>query len=64
MARSARSKFRQIDASRALKAAVAAGLIPQSYRISPEGEIVVHLVSGADKSENSFDELMRGKGEV
>lgn len=58
MGRSNKSCFRQIDACRALKAALAAGLVPQSYRISPEGEIIVNLSAEGDGFQNSFDQLI------
>lgn len=58
MVRYNKSSFRQIDACRALKAALAAGLVPQSYRISPEGEIIVNLSAEGGEFQNSFDQLI------
>lgn len=55
---SRRSTFRQVDATRALKAAVAAGLKPSGYRVDPTGAIEV-LFAGSDRgvSHNSFDDI-------
>ena len=39
----ARSTFKQADATRALRAAVAAGLKPSGYRIDPNGVIEVQF---------------------
>lgn len=56
MARS--QTFKQSDATRALKAAVAAGLKPTGYRIDPTGAInVLFGASTHDKLANSFDEI-------
>ena len=53
-----RSAFKQADAARALRAAVAAGLKPSGYSIAPDGSIHVEL-NGAVPSGNSFDQLRR-----
>lgn len=52
-----RSSFRQADATRALKAAAAAGLKPTGYRIDPGGSIVVMFGEAAARSANSFDDI-------
>jgi hypothetical protein len=55
-----RASFKQADASRALRAAIAAGLQPDGYTITPDGSITVRLNSGVRPSgENSFDEILR-----
>lgn len=56
---SRRQTFKQSDATRALKAAVAAGLKPTGYRLEPTGAIEV-LFSGLERtsSANSFDEIL------
>ena len=54
---SRRAAFKQADATRALRAAVAAGLKPISFRIDPSGAIVVNMGDGAVRSSNSFDEI-------
>lgn len=53
-----RATFRQSDATRALKAAVAAGLKPTGYRLDPTGAIEV-LFDGQHRiaAQNSFDEI-------
>lgn len=53
-----RAAFSQSDATRALKAAVAAGLKPSGYRVDPTGTIEV-LFSGGERPmpSNSFDEI-------
>lgn len=53
-----RSSFKQADATRALRAAVAAGLRPSGYRVDPTGaiEVLFGRVDGAPTS-NSFDEI-------
>ncbi|QIK77537.1 hypothetical protein G7077_11525 [Sphingomonas piscis] len=54
-----RSSFKQADAARALKAAVAAGLYPSGYTIGIDGSITVNLeVPGGGHSVNSFDKIM------
>ena len=41
------ARFKQADATRALRAAVAAGLKPSSYRIDAAGAIIVIFGDGA-----------------
>lgn len=51
-----RASFRQADLTRALRAAVAAGLKPSGYRINPvDGSIEVQIAGGAARAGNSFD---------
>lgn len=52
-----RANFKQADATRALKAAAAAGLKPTGYRIDPGGAIVVMFGEAAARSGNSFDDI-------
>lgn len=53
-----RASFKQADATRALKGAVAAGLKPTGYRIDPTGAIVVMFTGAAsERAINSFDEI-------
>lgn len=54
-----RASFRQSDAARALRAALAAGLEPTGYTISVDGSITVRLGDGESNDNNSFDRLMR-----
>ena len=54
-----RASFKQADAARALRAAVAAGLEPSGYTIAIDGSIHVDLSSGAIGTGNSFDQLRR-----
>lgn len=56
---SRRAAIKQVDATRALKAAVAAGLKPTGYRIEPSGAIEVHFSDAASLGGNSFDEIQR-----
>lgn len=56
MSRAAR--FKQADATRALRAAVAAGLKPSGFRIDANGAIVVMLGDDTSEPRNSFDTLM------
>jgi len=54
-----RASFKQADATRALRAAVAAGLRPSGYKIDPTGAIVVMLADGTSSkpsSSNPWDE--------
>lgn len=39
----AAARFKQADATRALKAAVQAGLKPRGYRVEPDGSIYVDV---------------------
>ena len=56
-----RASFKQADAARALRAAIAAGLQPGCYTISADGSITVSLISECSTAgENSFDHIMRG----
>lgn len=56
---SRRATFKQADAARALRAAVAVGLRPSGYTIAPDGSISVSLdVGGLRSAENSFDQLI------
>lgn len=58
--RSRRASFKQADAARALKAAIAAGLQPYGYTIAPDGAITVNLGTSVDNTEeNTFDQVMR-----
>lgn len=58
MTASRRSSFKQADATRALRGAVAAGLKPTGYRIDPTGAIEVMFTGAmADRQTNSFDEI-------
>lgn len=54
-----RASFRQADAARALRAAIAAGLRPSGYTIATDGSISVMLEGGSAITDNSFDQLMR-----
>ena len=53
-----RASFKQADATRALRAAVSAGLKPNGYTIGADGSITVLLGDAAGISQNSFDRLM------
>src|SRR3546814_4013481 len=53
MSRAAR--FKQADATRALRAAVAAGLKPSGFKIDANGAIVVMFGDDTPESRNSFD---------
>lgn len=52
-----RASFKMADATRALKAAVAAGLKPTGYRLEPTGAIEVTFSDGQQRSANSFDDI-------
>jgi hypothetical protein len=53
-----RASFKQADAARALRAAVAAGLRPNGYTIGIDGSITVSLGDTDAVSGNSFDQIM------
>jgi hypothetical protein len=50
--------FRQTDAARALRAAVAAGLKPSGYVIAPDGSIRVEFIEGNGVPRNPLDRLL------
>lgn len=53
------ARFRQADATRALRAAKAAGLNPSGYKIDPSGAIVVMFANGTTQppaNSNPWDE--------
>lgn len=52
------ARFRQADLTRALRAAVAAGMKPSGCRIDANGDIVVMLGNEAIAQANSFDALL------
>jgi len=54
-----KATFKQADASRALRAAVAAGLRPKGYTIGIDGSITVSLGETDSAASNSFDQIMR-----
>lgn len=54
-----RASFKQADAARALRAAVAAGLQPLGYTIGVDGSITVKLGGTETSDDNSFDQIMR-----
>jgi hypothetical protein len=56
-----RAKFRQVDVTRALKGAAAAGYDDARVEITPEGCVVVIVgkAAAAPAHRNSFDELLR-----
>lgn len=57
--RAGRASFRQADATKALRAALAAGLYPTGYRIDPlTGAIVVQFGESSSEASNSFDALI------
>jgi hypothetical protein len=41
--------FRQVDVTRALKSALAAGLIVTDYKIAPDGSILVRVAGAGDQ---------------
>lgn len=51
-------RFKQADATRALRAAAAAGMKPSGIKITPSGEIVVMFSDDTSGRRNSFDELI------
>ena len=53
-----RASFRQADAARALRAAVAAGFEPRGYTIGVDGSITVKLSEAQTSDDNSFDRIM------
>ena len=55
------AKFKQVDVTRAVKGAVAAGLAVGGFKIDPRtGEIVVWCAgSGANETANPCDRLLR-----
>jgi hypothetical protein len=55
---SRRAAFTQADATRALRAAVAAGLKPSGYRIDPNGVIHVEFGKEGGDKRNGFDEAL------
>jgi hypothetical protein len=55
------SAFKQADATKALKAAVAAGLKPSGYTIGADGAIHVTFGDGPSPLANSFDRLRQGR---
>lgn len=55
---SARAAFKQSDATRALRAAVAAGMRPSGYKIDREGAIVVLFDEAAPLRKNPLDRLL------
>lgn len=57
--RARRATFRQADATRALRAAVSAGLHPRGYTIGVDGSITVKLGEDEVSYDNSFDQIMR-----
>jgi hypothetical protein len=60
MTLSRRAHFKQADAARALRAAVAAGLTPSGYTIAADGSITVALGGGgSDEQANTFDLKLR-----
>ena len=57
---SRRANFRQSDATRALRAAVAAGLRPSGFKIDPNGAIVVQFDEAPIASlSNPWDEVLK-----
>ena len=58
---SRKARFKQADATRALRAAQKAGLKPCGYKIEPSGAIVVMLENGAPETvhhANPWDSLL------
>ena len=58
------STFKQLDVTRALKAAAAAGIPVQRYEIDKQGKIVIVLKDGATVSDDNsaLAEFRRGHG--
>lgn len=59
--RSQNARFKQADATRALRAAQKAGLKPSGYKIEPSGAIFVMLDNGAPDTvahANPWDSLL------
>jgi hypothetical protein len=52
------ARFKQADATRALRAAVAAGLKPSGYKVDADGAIIVLFGDSALEASNSFDSLI------
>jgi hypothetical protein len=52
-----RATFKQADATKALRAAVAAGLFPTGYQIDPVTGTITVQFSGVGEAGNSFDQL-------
>lgn len=50
---SAPATFKQVDLTRALKAALAAGLNVAGYEIAPDGRIIVHTVETTTETTTS-----------
>lgn len=51
-------RFKQADLTRALRAALAAGMKPSGYRIDASGDIIVMLGGEGVSPVNSFDALI------
>ena len=56
--RQRRASFKQADAARALRAAVAAGFEPYGYTIGADGSITVRLSEAQASDDNSVDRIM------
>lgn len=53
--------FKQIDVTRAIKGAIAAGFDPGEFRIAPDGTIQVLRADAAPISGNRIDQILMGK---
>jgi hypothetical protein len=53
-----RSAFKQADAARALRAALAAGMKPIGYTIAPDGSIKVEFEGWPAARKNPLDRLL------
>jgi len=53
--------FRQIDVTRALRAALAAGLDIGKVEIDPEGKIVVYTKKETSEPDNDLDRWKQGR---